>query len=73
MKMKSLLYKTLIALFLGGVIMSCEDTLVVESQSSLDESVIFSNPSLAEGAVAVLFTPLERPIHTGGGSFFTME
>jgi hypothetical protein len=50
--MKRLIYKTFLALLLGGVMLSCEDTLVVESQSSLDESVIFSNPSLAEGAVA---------------------
>ncbi|SFE53848.1 Starch-binding associating with outer membrane [Thermophagus xiamenensis] len=39
-------------LIFGGLITSCEDVLEVESESSLDESVIFSNPSLAEGAVA---------------------
>lgn len=50
--MKSLLYKTFLAFLLGGVMVSCEDTLEVESKSALDESVIFSNPSLAEGAVA---------------------
>jgi hypothetical protein len=50
--MKSTLYKTFMALLLAGVMVSCEDTLEVESKSSLDESVIFSNPSLAEGAVA---------------------
>lgn len=50
--MKNILYKTLMALLLAGVMVSCEDTLEVESKSSLDESVIFSNASLAEGAVA---------------------
>ena len=50
--MKSILYKTFMALLLAGAMVSCEDTLEVESKSSLDESVIFSNPSLAEGAVA---------------------
>lgn len=39
-------------MLLGGAMLSCEDTLEVESKSSLDESVIFSNYSLAEGAVA---------------------
>jgi starch-binding outer membrane protein, SusD/RagB family len=37
---------------LAGVISSCEDLLDAPEKSSLDESVVFSNPSLAEGAVA---------------------
>jgi hypothetical protein len=52
MNMKKLLYKTLTALFLVGGIISCEDTLDVKSESSLDESVIFSNYGLAEDALA---------------------
>jgi hypothetical protein len=38
--------------FLVGGMSACEDTLEVETKSSLDESVIFSNQSLAEGALA---------------------
>jgi starch-binding outer membrane protein, SusD/RagB family len=43
-----------IALVLTGlvVISSCKDTLEAPAQSSLDESVIFSTPDLAEGTLA---------------------
>ncbi|MBZ4676362.1 MAG: RagB/SusD family nutrient uptake outer membrane protein [Anaerophaga sp.] len=50
--MKNILFKIIWMVFLGALIVSCEDVLEVESESSLDESVVFSNPSLAEGAVA---------------------
>ncbi|MGQ1891222.1 RagB/SusD family nutrient uptake outer membrane protein [Thermophagus sp. OGC60D27] len=50
--MKNILYKIIWMVILAGIATSCEEALEVESESSLDESVIFSNPSLAEGAVA---------------------
>ena len=49
--MKKVLY-IFIAISLVGVISSCEDLLEAPEKSSLSESVIFSNPTLAEGAVA---------------------
>ena len=49
--MKKVLY-ILFALSLAGVISSCEDLLDAPEKSSLDESVVFSNPTLAEGAVS---------------------
>ena len=50
--MKKLLYNILAVFSLVGVLSSCDDTLDAPTKSALDESVIFSNPSLAEGAVA---------------------
>lgn len=50
--MKKLFYNLLMVLLLLGVMSSCEDILDAPTKSSLDESVIFSNPSLAEGAIA---------------------
>lgn len=50
--MKNILYKFLAVFSLVGVLSACEDTLDAPTKSSLDESVIFSNVSLAEGAVA---------------------
>ncbi len=50
--MKKIINKILIALSLIVVMSSCEDVLDAPTKSSLDESVIFSNVSLAEGAVA---------------------
>jgi starch-binding outer membrane protein, SusD/RagB family len=50
--MKKLINKILIVLSLIVVMSSCEDVLDAPTKSSLDESVIFSNVSLAEGAVA---------------------
>ncbi len=43
-----------ILLIIAGLtfVSSCKDTLDAPTQSSLDESVIFSTPSLAEGAIA---------------------
>jgi hypothetical protein len=49
--MKKILY-IFFALLLTGAISSCEDLLDAPEKSSLDESVVFSNPSLAEGAIA---------------------
>lgn len=37
------------------VVSSCKSALEAPTKSSLDESVIFSTPSLAEGAVAGIF------------------
>jgi SusD family. len=50
--MKKFIYKSLIALSVVGAMSSCDDILDAPTQSSMDESVIFSTPSLAEGAVA---------------------
>ncbi len=50
--MKKVLYILLITLSLAGVMSSCEDLLDAPTKSSLDESVIFSNQTLAEGAIA---------------------
>lgn len=50
--MKKLIYNLIIIVSLAIVFTSCEDVLEAPTKSSLDESVIFSNPSLAEGAVA---------------------
>lgn len=46
------MYHIIIILSLAVVFSSCEDILDAPTKSSLDESVIFSNSSLAEGAVA---------------------
>jgi starch-binding outer membrane protein, SusD/RagB family len=50
--MKKLIYLSAIIFSLTAVLSSCQDVLEAPTKSSLDESVIFSNPSLAEGAVA---------------------
>lgn len=50
--MKKLLYSILAGFSLLVVLSACEDTLDAPTKSALDESVIFSSPSLAEGAVA---------------------
>jgi starch-binding outer membrane protein, SusD/RagB family len=50
--MKKFIYSLLIALSLNTVMSSCDDLLNAPTKSSLDESVIFSNASLAQGAVA---------------------
>ena len=50
--MKKLIYLSAIIFSLSALLSSCEDVLEAPTKSSLDESVIFSNPSLAEGAVA---------------------
>ena len=50
--MKKIIYKFLFLVSLAGVMSSCEDMLDAPTKSSLDESVVFSTFSLAEGAVA---------------------
>ncbi len=50
--MKKILYSSLLALSLAGVMSSCDDTLDAPTKSTLDESIVFSTPSLAEGAIA---------------------
>jgi hypothetical protein len=52
--MKKILY-IFITLSLIGVISSCEDLLEAPEKSSLDESVVFSNPTLAQDAIAGIF------------------
>ena len=47
------IFQLFIVLSLVTVVMSgCEDFLDTPSKSALDESVVFSNPTLAEGAIA---------------------
>lgn len=47
------IFQLFIVLSLVTVVMSgCEDFLDAPSKSALDESVVFSNPTLAEGAIA---------------------
>ena len=50
--MKKLIYNLILIVSLTAILSSCKDVLEAPTKSSLDESVIFSNPSLAEGAVA---------------------
>jgi starch-binding outer membrane protein, SusD/RagB family len=47
--MKKTIY--IVSLILIGILSSCNDFLEAPTKSSLDESVIFSTPDLAEGAV----------------------
>jgi len=49
--MKKIIYICLI-LILTGITISCEEIFEAPSKSALDESVVFSNPILAEGALA---------------------
>lgn len=48
--MKKILYSLIV--IMSGVFFSCEDVLDAPTKSSMDESVIFSTPVLAEGAIA---------------------
>lgn len=50
--MKKIIYNFIIAVSLAGTITSCSDALDAPTKSSMDESLIFSTPELAEGAVA---------------------
>ena len=52
MQIKKLIYSFLTALIILGSMTSCEDVLEVESESSLEPSIIFSSTELAEGAIA---------------------
>ncbi len=53
--MKKILY--VLALVFAGLLVSCEDFLEAPSQSTLDESLIFSNPTLASMAVDGIKVP----------------
>lgn len=53
--MKNKIY--LVLLVIAGFTMSCEDQLEAPAKSSLDESVIFSTPDLAKGAVDGIKVP----------------
>ncbi|MBX2966320.1 MAG: RagB/SusD family nutrient uptake outer membrane protein [Cyclobacteriaceae bacterium] len=50
--------KYLIGLFFASVLASCSDFFEAPSKSSLDESVIFSTPGLARGAVDGILIPM---------------
>lgn len=50
--MKKTFYKIAFAAVLGTSLVSCNKLLDAPVQSAMDESVIFSSPVLAEGAVA---------------------
>ncbi|ASB47752.1 RagB/SusD family nutrient uptake outer membrane protein [Alkalitalea saponilacus] len=52
--MKKLFFNISIILSLVLVISSCDDTLDTPAKSSLEPSVIFSDPSLTEGAMAAI-------------------
>lgn len=53
--MKKILY--ILTLVFAGLLVSCEDFLEAPSQSTLDESLIFSNPTLASMAVDGIKVP----------------
>jgi len=53
--MKRIIY--IIGIVLAGVTISCDDYLEAPTKSSLDESVIFSTPDLAKGAVDGIKVP----------------
>jgi starch-binding outer membrane protein, SusD/RagB family len=46
------IFHLIIALFFTLSLSSCDDILDAPTKSSLDESVIFSDPTLAQGAIA---------------------
>lgn len=50
--MKKIIYKSLVALALVGTMASCDDILDAPAKSTIDESVLFSTPALAEGSIA---------------------
>jgi len=52
MKNKINIYLICASLLITGVWSGCKNTLEAPTKSSMDESVIFSTPSLAEGAIA---------------------
>ncbi|MCU0459498.1 MAG: RagB/SusD family nutrient uptake outer membrane protein [Bacteroidales bacterium] len=55
--MKKYLY-IIISLVFAGLLVSCEDFLEAPSQSTLDESLIFSNPTLAASAIDGIKEPI---------------
>jgi len=54
--MKKILY--IISLVFAGMIMSCENFLEAPSQSTFDESLIFSDPTLAASAIDGIKVPI---------------
>lgn len=50
--MKKIVYSSLLLMTLGGLSSSCNKFLDAPTKSAMDESVIFSTPSLARGAIA---------------------
>lgn len=56
--MKRIIYKSFIGLSLIALLSSCNDVLTAPTQSSLDESLIFSNTILAKGAVMAIHQSL---------------
>ncbi|MFW5726076.1 MAG: RagB/SusD family nutrient uptake outer membrane protein [Bacteroidota bacterium] len=50
--MKKIFHLFVVLLLVTVVMSGCEDFLDAPSKSALDESVVFSNPTLAEGAIA---------------------
>ncbi|MFZ2285489.1 MAG: RagB/SusD family nutrient uptake outer membrane protein [Bacteroidales bacterium] len=54
--MKKFLY--IISFVFAGLLVSCEDFLEAPSQSTLDESLIFSNPTLAASAIDGIKEPI---------------
>ena len=57
MNMKKFVY-ILISIVFAGLLVSCEDFLEAPSQSTLDESLIFSNPTLAASAIDGIKEPI---------------
>jgi len=57
MSMKKFLY-IIISIVFAGLLVSCEDFLEAPSQSTLDESLIFSNPTLAASAIDGIKEPI---------------
>jgi hypothetical protein len=55
--MKKFIY-IIISIVFTGLFMSCEDFLEAPSQSTLDESLIFSNPTLAASAIDGIKEPI---------------
>ena len=55
--MKKFVY-ILISIVFAGLLVSCEDFLEAPSQSTLDESLIFSNPTLAASAIDGIKEPI---------------
>jgi hypothetical protein len=55
--MKKYLY-IIISIVFAGLLVSCEDFLEAPSQSTLDESLIFSNPTLAASAIDGIKEPI---------------
>jgi len=52
MKTINIYYILGITFLISSILCACKDTLDAPTKSSMDESVIFSTPSLAEGAIA---------------------